>query len=137
MSRDFEQPVGTVFAYFDDLENFESLFGARATRLSEGEDGNLNGVGSVRRLKVGPAPSFEETITAYVPGELIEYRITRGSPLKDHLGVLRFTPVEAGSNLEWTIAFSAVVPGLDRVIAEVLRRRIARGLAQADPGASN
>ena len=45
----------------------------RITRLRDGTDGHRNGVGSVRELKVGPTPPFEETVTEFVPNELIAY----------------------------------------------------------------
>jgi uncharacterized protein YndB with AHSA1/START domain len=133
--RDFDLPPDQVFAYFAEHENLEAVFGAKVTRLSDGDDGSRNGVGSCRRLKVAPARAFEETVTAYVPDELIEYRVTRGTPLKDHLGQIRFTPSDGGTHLEWDISFGAVVPGLDRVLAEILKRRISQGIAAADPSA--
>ena len=80
--RDFDRPPEEVFAFFAEHENLGPMFGAEITRLSDGDDGSRNGVGSCRRVKAGPAPAFEETMTAFVPGELIEYRITKGTPLQ-------------------------------------------------------
>jgi hypothetical protein len=133
--RDFDLPPDRVFLFFSEHENLGPLFGANITRLSNGDDGSRNGVGSARRLKIGPLPAFEETVTAFLPDRLIEYRITRGSPLKQHLGELSFEPTEAGTSLEWNITFTTAVPGLELVIAEVLKRRINQGLAKADPPA--
>ncbi len=131
--RDFDLPPEEVFAFFAEHENLGPTFGAKVTRLSDGDDGSRNGVGSRRSIKAGPAPAFEETIAAFVPEELIEYRITKGSPLRDHVGEIRFTPVADGTRLEWNISFTAAVPGLDRVLAEILKRRISQGIAAADP----
>ncbi|MEX0620613.1 MAG: SRPBCC family protein [Solirubrobacterales bacterium] len=130
--RDFDLPPDRVFSFFAEHENLKPMFGAKVTRLSDGDDGSRNGVGSCRRLQVGPAPAFEETITAFEPNELIDYRVTKGSPLRNHLGELRFTPVASGTHLEWRISFTTAVPGLDRLLAAVLRRRISQGLNQAD-----
>jgi uncharacterized protein YndB with AHSA1/START domain len=132
---EFARPPGPVFEYFAEHENLEPMFGAKITRLSNGDDGSRNGVGSARRLKIGPLPAFDETVTAFQPDQLIEYRITRGSPLRQHVGELRFIPTETGTQLEWSITFTTPVPGLEVVIAEVLRRRINQGLAKADPPA--
>lgn len=131
-ARDFSEPTDRVFDYFAEHENLKPLFGATVIRIRDGEGGMRNGVGSIRRLRLGPAPAFEETITAYEPDERIEYRITRGSPLKDHVGELRFTPVDAGTRLEWTIHFSNPVPGVEAALARVLSWRISRGLSRAD-----
>jgi uncharacterized protein YndB with AHSA1/START domain len=133
--KDFDLPPDRVFPYFAEHENLEPMFGAKITRLSDGNDGSRNGVGSARRLKVGPLPSFEETVTVFEPQEVINYRITRGSPLRRHLGELRFTPTDSGTRLEWDITFTTPVPGLELLIAEVLRRRVNQGLAKADPSA--
>jgi uncharacterized protein YndB with AHSA1/START domain len=130
--RDFDLPPDRVFPFFAEHENLNPMFGAKITRLSDGDDGSRNGVGSRRRLQIGPAPAFEETITAFEPNELIDYRITKGSPLRNHLGELRFTPLPDGTHLEWRISFTAALPGLDRLLAELLKRRISQGLGQAD-----
>jgi uncharacterized protein YndB with AHSA1/START domain len=129
--REFDLSPGPVFEYFAEHENLEPMFGAKITRLSNGDDGTRNGVGSARRLKIGALPAFEETVTAFQPDELIEYRITRGSPLRQHIGELSFTPTDTGTELEWSITFTTPVPGLELLIAEVLKRRINQGLAKA------
>lgn len=131
--RDFDLPPDRVFPFFAEHENLGPMFGANITRLSNGDDGSRNGVGSARRMKIGPLPAFEETITASEPDQLIDYRVTRGSPLRKHLGEIRFTPIDGGTHLEWNISFTTPVPGFELVVAEVLRRRVSQGLAKVDP----
>jgi uncharacterized protein YndB with AHSA1/START domain len=127
--RDFDQPVDRVFAYLAEHENLGPLFGATVTRVRDG-DTSRNGEGSVRRLRIAVLPSFDETITVCVPDERIEYRITRGSPLRGHHGSMVFSPRGEGCRLRYVISFGATVPGLDRVVAAALRRSITRGLDQ-------
>ena len=67
-------------------EHLAPLFGATIRRVRDGEVAR-NGVGSVRALRVGPGPWFEETITEAVPDERIAYRISRGSPLAPLMSV--------------------------------------------------
>jgi uncharacterized protein YndB with AHSA1/START domain len=135
VDQQFSQPLDRVFAYLSEHEHLEPLFGARITRLRDGEDGQRNGVGSARRLKVGPLPPFEETVTEFVPGQLIRYRITKGSPLRDHEGVMRFSGDGTGSRLHYEISFGMAVPGLDRVVAAGLKRNISAGLKKVDSSA--
>ncbi len=135
VEHDFALPPDRVFAYLSEHENLEPLFGAKIKRLRDGTDGQRNGVGSVRQLKVGPGPPFEETITEVVPLELIRYRITKGSPLRNHEGEMKFSPKGSGTHLRYEISFGAVVPGLDRVIAMGLKRNVAKGLQQVDSAA--
>ncbi len=135
VDRDFSAPPGRVFGYMAEHENLAAVFGAKIRRLRDGSDGQRNGVGSVRELRIGPLPPFEETVTEFLPDELIRYRITKGSPLRGHEGVMRFSPSGAGTHLHYEITFGAVVPGLDRVIAAGLQRNIAKGLARVDAAA--
>ena len=79
-----------------------------------------------------PAPPFEETVTEAIENELIRYRITKGSPLRDHHGEMRFTPKATGSHLRYVIEFGAVVPGLDRLVKLSLERSIRATLPKVD-----
>jgi uncharacterized protein YndB with AHSA1/START domain len=135
VDHDFSLPPDRVFAYLAEHEHLEPLFGAKIRRLRDGTDGARNGVGSVRQLKVGPLPAFEETVTEVIPNELIRYRITKGSPLKDHEGVMRFSPNGEGTHLHYEISFRMVVPGVDRVVAASLKRNIEKGLKSVDGAA--
>jgi len=128
--NDYALPPDRVFAYLSEHEHLADIFGARVTRLRDGGDGHRNGVGSARELKIGPAPPFEETVTEFVPDELIAYRITRGSPLKNHHGEMRFTAEGDGTHLHYEIAFSSKLPGVDLIVAQGLKRNVAKGLAR-------
>lgn len=133
MEQDFALPVERVFAFLAEHENLNHLFPAKVTRVKDGTDGTRNGEGSVRALKIGPLPAFEETNMKVVPNELIEYRITKGSPLRGHIGRMEFSSREGGgSHLRYEIAFGAVVPGLDVVVAKALKRDVSKGLQKVD-----
>jgi len=134
IEHDFAVPVDRAFAYLSEHENLGPLFGAQVTRVRDGET-SRNGVGSVRSLKVGPLPAFDETVTALVPNERIEYRITRGGPLRSHHAVMSLSPNGTGSHLRYVIEFGAVVPGLDRVVKAMLVRSITANLSAVDANA--
>ena len=126
--HDYAMPPERVFAYLSEHENLDDIFGARITRLRDGTDGHRNGVGSVRELKVGPTPPFEETVTEFVPNELIAYEITKGSLLKNHRGEMRFTVEGEGTHLHYEISFRSKLPGVDLIVAQGLKRNVAKGL---------
>jgi uncharacterized protein YndB with AHSA1/START domain len=134
VDKQFSQPPDRVFAYLSEHEHLADLFGAKVTRLRDGTE-ERNGVDSVRRLKVGPMPPFEETVTEFRPNELIRYRITKGSPLRDHEGVMQFSPDGGGTRLHYEISFRTKLPGLGKVIASGLQRNIAKGLEKVDANA--
>lgn len=131
--QDYAQPPEQVFGYLAEHENLAEVFGAKITRLKDGTDGNRNGVGSARELKVGPFPPFEETVTEYVPNELIAYEITKGSPLKGHHGEMRFTAEGTGTHLHYEISFASKIPGVDVIVAQGLKKNVAKGLAGLGP----
>jgi uncharacterized protein YndB with AHSA1/START domain len=131
ITYDFALPVERVYAYLSEHEHLGPLFGAKVVRKRDG-DTSRNGTGSVRELRVGPGPSFDETVVEAVEPELIRYRVSRGSPLRDHEGVMRFTPTETGSRLHYVIEFGSPVPGLAKVVKYGLTRNITRGLKRVE-----
>ena len=125
----FSAPVDRVYAHLAEHENLEQVFGAKITRVRDGRS-SRNGVGSVRSLKLNPLlPAFEETITQAEPDRLIEYRITKGSPLKDHVGIMRFAPEGTGTRLDYTIDFESKIPGAGGLIKSMIEKNVRKGLA--------
>src|SRR3954462_10630977 len=117
-----------LFPYLADHEHAAALFGSKLVEVQGG-----SGVGSTRVMRAGPLlPTFDETISEVVPGELIRYRITRGSPLRDHEGVMRFTPDGSGTDFRYEITFRGAFPGIGKLGGGMLRRDISRGLVEAD-----
>lgn len=133
VEQDFNVPVERAFAFLSEHENLSNLFPAKVTRVKDGDDGSRNGVGSVRKLRIAILPPFEETNTNVVENELVEYRISKGSPLRNHRGKMTFSPREGGgSHLRYEIEFGAVVPGLDVLVAKGLERNLRQGLTKVD-----
>lgn len=124
----FAKPPERVFAHLAEHENLAELFGTRVTRLRDGQDGQRDGVGSVRELRLGPLAPFQETVTEFVPDERIVYRITRGSPLRGHVGVMTFEHDSGGTRFVYDIRLSSPVPGLALLVRAALTRSIARAL---------
>ncbi len=133
VEHDFAKPPEAVFAHLAEHENLAEVFGAHVTRLRDGEDGQRNGVGSVRELRVGPLPPFQETVTEFVPGERIVYRITKGSPIRGHVGVMTFAATAGGgTRFVYDIRLASPVPGLARLVKASLTRSIERSLASVE-----
>lgn len=132
VEHDFAKPPERIFAHLAEHENLAAVFGAKVKRLRDGEDGERNGVGSARRLNVGPLPGFEETVTEFVPSERIVYRITKGSPLRGHVGRMDFTPAGGGTHFVYDIRIASPIPGIAPVVRAVLTRSIKRSLPEVD-----
>ena len=129
ISKTFPFSVDKLFDFLSDHENLELIFApAKIQRIKEGKD-SPNGVGSPRNMKILIAPAFHETVTRVVPNELIEYTITKGSPLKNHKGVMRFSDTgTGGSRLDYTIEFEGKLPLIGPIIKAGLDQGIRRGL---------
>lgn len=125
----FPAPVATVFATLGDHEKLSPILNAKIRRIRDGEDA-VNGKGSVRQINAGPLPPFEETVTAFRENELIEYKITKGTPLKNHHGVMRFSEEGGRTHLDYTIVFDSNIPGVAPFVRTVLDKVIRRGLKQ-------
>ena len=128
----FAKPPEAIFAYLAEHENLAEVFGAKITRLRDGEDGQRNGVGSVRQLRIGPLPAFEETVTEFVVPERIVYRISKGSPLRGHVGVMTFAPSGGGTDFVYDIRLASPIPGVAAIVRATLTRSITAALAKVD-----
>lgn len=128
----FAKPPQRIFDYLAEHEHLADLFGAKITRLGDGEDGHRNGVGSSRRLQIGPGPPFEETVTEFEPHSRIVYRITKGSPLRGHVGSMTFTPEGEGTRFHYDIRLASPIPGLAAIVRASLTRSINKNLGKVE-----
>ena len=71
---------------------------------------------------------IEETVTAFKEGELVEYSISNLTPLKNHLGVMKFSPTATGSRLHYTITFESRIPFTGPLVKATLELVIRKGL---------
>ena len=70
---------------------------------------------------------------AFDPPRRIEYRITKGSPIRDHLGVMEFSPLPGGgSHLDYRIRLGSPIPGVALAVKTSLTRSISKSLGQLD-----
>lgn len=130
IEKQFPFSIEKLFSYLSEHENLSALFSPiKVSRLRNG-DTERNGVGSVRKLRmpVPLAPPFEETVTAFETNKRIEYKITQGSPLKNHHGCMLFSGNEKGCTLHYTISFEGKFPLVASIIRPGLEQAIHRGL---------
>lgn len=124
----FPYSVEDVFAFLSDHENLEAIFfPAKIRRIQQGKD-SPNGVGSIRRMQILVAPPFEETVTDMVENEKIEYRISKGTPLKNHKGTMQFSAAPGGSRLVYTMEFEGRLPLIGPIVKVALEQGIRQGL---------
>lgn len=123
---DFAAAPEVVFNYFSDHQKFARIFGGSCVRVKDGTD-EPNGLGSVRRIGPGPL-AFEETIVAFERPHRIDYAITRGGPLKNHLGEIRFLKTAGGTRVDYRIRFESRIPLLGYGVAVLLKAAYLKGI---------
>ena len=129
--QDYEAPVYNVFSFFSDHNRMSEVYPAFIRRIQDSSDPrNANGLGSVRLLVTFPA-IFTETVTQYIEPSLIEYRITFGSPLKNHVGTMNF--IDLGNNrsrLDYTIEFEPRIPKTGFIIRNMLEKQVGQAIRE-------
>ncbi len=124
-------PPEKVFALFSDHERVGKLLGAPMTRIKDSpESSDPNGVGSVRRVGP-PIGGFEETVLVSDPHKRIEYTVSKGGPIKNHIGKIVFEPVGENTQVTYTIDFDSKIPFIGGVIASALQNAIKKGMKKA------
>ncbi len=128
ITQESSRSVAELYAALEDHDRLGSVLGVPVKRIKEGKT-SPNGIGSVRRIGVGPV-AIEETVVGAVVDKSIDYKITRGGwPVKDHHGRLTFKALPGGgSQVQWRIDLDAAVPGAAVLIKQVLKLGIGRGL---------
>lgn len=121
-------PIERVYDFFCDHESFGRIWPGKIRRIRDSSDpNNPNGIGSVRRICIGPI-CFEETHTVCDRPRLIEYKVSRGSPIKNHTGRICFSEKGQETEIHYSIEFDARIPFTGGLIARNLENDWAKGI---------
>jgi hypothetical protein len=126
----FNSPVDTIFSLLTGHESFGQVINTKIKRVVDSHDENKNGLGSVRRINSFPVPAFEETVITFEPNQLMEYVISKGSPIKNHKGRMEFSDEQGKTRLNYTIVFEPKLPFLffGSFLKKVIEKPIRDGL---------
>ncbi|TBW57930.1 SRPBCC family protein [Marinobacter halodurans] len=127
IQEQYDLPKDRVFALFSDHNRLGGVLGAPIKRIKDSNQADPNGVGSVRRIGIGPL-GLEETVIAFEQDALIEYTVTSASPIRNHLGRIRFNDVAGKTVVNYTIRFDDFIPFSGKVISAGLEQAIRRGM---------
>lgn len=121
----------TVYALVSDAEKWTTWAGVLAPRSMWVRRGSAEptGVGAIRKVGLWPVWVREET-TAAEPGRRHEYALRNRGPIKSYVGeVLLTANAGGGTDIDWTVRFTELVPGTGRVL-HVGVRQLIRALAK-------
>lgn len=127
--KQFNAPVEKVWEDFNNHENLGKIFGQKMTRIKDSSNpNNINGIHSVRKIHI-PILPFEETIRKSEKPNCIEYRISKGTPLSHHYGIMLFEAEGNNkTNLHYTIEIGSKIPLLTNIVAAILKNAIGNSL---------
>jgi uncharacterized protein YndB with AHSA1/START domain len=136
VERRIPAPAERVFELIADHANYDRFRAITGSELVSEGDPPPNGVGAMRRIRVGPI-RFEEEITAYEPSSRLDYLILRLNLPFDHRGgTMRLSEEEGGTRVEWISTFRIPIPvvgGLqERIWAPILTRGFRRVLEDVE-----
>ncbi|MFN8261830.1 MAG: SRPBCC family protein [Chitinophagales bacterium] len=128
--QEFDAPVKNVFAFFSDHNRLSEIYPGFIKRISDAPNpANCNDVGSSRVIFSFPL-LFQETVTSYIEPSYLEYKITLGSPLKNHVGRMNFIEIAPNkTRLDYVIEFEPLIPYTGFVIHQINRKVVQEALS--------
>ncbi|MFT3922532.1 MAG: SRPBCC family protein [Myxococcales bacterium] len=130
IAHEFPNAPEIVFAALDDHANMGSWLGGKITVAKRVPDG---GVGTVRRIHLGPMNFDEEVIERQIPSRIV-YRISRGVPfLRHHRGEIQVEPNgRGGARVRWNVALETTLPGVSGAFRSGLGLVLKQGLRRLE-----
>lgn len=130
IKQSFNAPIETIFNILTDHEAFGRIINAKMKRVVDAGEENKNGLGSVRRIYLLPGLTFEESVVTFEPNRLMAYRVTKGSPIKNHRGQMEFIREKGKTCLTYTIDYEPKLPFflLGSLIKSAIAKPMVKGL---------
>lgn len=133
IKKEFNAPVSQVFELLSKHATYNIAFAPmQVVRVKDSADPERpDGVGSVRRMGIGPIKPLQEQITLLEPNQRIEYKIIKNPLIKHHLGVIEFQDIADNKTLvTYSIELQTRVPFVSKAILAQLKTAIKIGLSK-------
>lgn len=133
IKKEFNAPVAQVFELLSKHATYNIAFAPmQVVRVKDSADPeHPDGVGSVRRMGIGPIKPLQEQITLLEPNQRIEYKIIKNPLIKHHLGVIEFQDIADNKTLvTYSIELQTRVPFVSKAILAQLKTAIKIGLSK-------
>ena len=133
IKKEFNAPVAQVFELLSKHATYNIAFAPmQVVRVKDSADPERpDGVGSVRRMGIGPIKPLQEQITLLEPNQRIEYKIIKNPLIKHHLGVIEFQDMPDNKTLvTYSNELQTRVPFVSKAILAQLKTAIKIGLSK-------
>ena len=130
VKQEFNAPLDRVFDVLSKHATYNQVFApVKVVRIKDAADPQRpDGVGSVRKMGVGPIKPLKEQITLLDVNERIEYKIIKNPLVKHHLGIIEFKSLDENRTLvTYTIELQAKAPFVSKLILAQLKLAITMG----------
>lgn len=130
VQQQFNAPLEHVFELLSKHATYNQVFApVQVVRIKDAADPNRpDGVGSIRKMGIGPIKPLKEQITLLEPNQRIEYQIVKNPLVKHHLGIIEFKEIDPTKTLvSYTIELKAKAPFVSQLILAQLKLAITLG----------
>lgn len=116
--------AGEVYRLLRDGASWPEWSPIEGFELEREGDGEPEGVGAVRVFVNGRIRGRDEII-GFAQDRQFRYNHLDGLPVRDYRGVVDLVPREQGTEITWTVSFSAKYPGTGWLVTRALDRFLA------------
>ena len=130
-SRTIAAPLETVFEVATDHRRMPEFTRFRSVELEREGEPAPNGLGAIRVMRLIGPPVREEVVAFEAPHRF-SYRMLSGVPVRDHVGTIELTAVDAGTRMSYLLETTPDVPVGGFAVIAVMRsvvENIAAGIA--------
>lgn len=133
VQQKFDRPVADVFDLLSKHATYNQMFfPIQVVRVKDAQDAQRpDGLGSVRRMGLGPIKPLQEEIITLQENALIEYKIINNPLVKHHLGRLVFESLAQDvTRVTYTIEFQGKLPLSSLLVLSQLKLVVGVGMAK-------
>lgn len=131
---DLEASSDFVFNQLADHASYGQFPGIQSAKLIKPGTNDLNGVGAIRRINIGPFV-LDEVIERYEHSHVLSvlsYRVIHSKPLplKHRIGLITIKPLDENRcRVTWHSEFAIAVPLLNLIFSPIMKKRMSKGFA--------
>ena len=130
ITQEFNTSLESIFELLSKHATYNQVFAPiQVVRINDSADPQRpDGVGSVRKMGLGPVKPIQEEITVVEVNQRIEYKIIKNPLIKHHLGIIQFKALSADkTQVIYTIELQARAPFVSKLILAQLKLAITLG----------
>jgi len=123
-----DAPRELVWETLVDHERMPEWFPAKEDIRRRPGNPDPNGLGARRVVRISGL-AMEEVVTAFKPGEHLEYSVIAGAPFVDHTADVILMDEGDGTRLRWSTRLRPLLPGTGWIVKSNITRTLQRAVS--------